>query len=196
MKRVVFCLAVVLGILFSGNVFAADFAADVVTTGQGGSMTAKVYVSGDKSRMETPGSVAISRMDKKVVWILMPDQRMYMEQPFDPSNVMSGSEKVQGELDRAPLGKETIDGKSTDKFKVTYQIEGTKNEMYQWVEGGTNLPIKSAAIDGSWSVEYKNIKTGPQPGSLFELPADYKKFSMEMPDMGSMMKDMETKGKQ
>ena len=190
MKRVFFCLALVLVLSFARNACATDFSADVVTTSQGKSMAAKVYVSGDKSRMEAPESIAISRMDKKVVWILMPSQKMYMEQLFDPSKVMSSPEKVQGEVERTPLGKDTVDGKTTDKYKVTYQMEGTKNEMFQWIESGSNLPIKSAAVDGSWSVEYRNIKTGPQPDSLFEVPADYKKFSMDMPDMGKMMKDM------
>jgi hypothetical protein len=129
-------------------------------------------------------------VDKKVVWILMPDQKMYMEQPFDAKKMMTTSEKVEGELQRTSLGKDTIDGKTADKYKVTYEIEGIKNEMFQWVESGSNLPLKSAALDGSWSVEYRNIKTGPQPDPLFEVPSDYKKFSMGMPDVGNMMKGM------
>jgi len=130
-------------------------------------------------------------MDKKVVLILMPEQKMYMEQVFDPSKAMASSEKVEGEIERAPLGKDTVNGRAADKYKVTYQIEGSKSEMFQWIESGSNLPVKSAAVDGSWSVEYMNIKTGPQPDSLFEVPADYEKFSMDMPDMGNMMKEIE-----
>lgn len=188
--RISFCFAVMLVFLLGAPAFAVDFSADVVTTQGGKTMNAKVFVSGEKSRMEVPESISISRMDKKVVWILMPGQKMYMEQAFDPKKMMAASEKVEGELERTPLGKDTVDGKTADKYKVTYEIEGIKNEMLQWTESGSNLPLKSAALDGSWSVEYRNIKTGPQPDSLFEVPSDYKKFSMDMPDMGDMIKGM------
>ncbi|MDD4879373.1 MAG: hypothetical protein PHR22_02820 [Candidatus Omnitrophica bacterium] len=188
--RVSFCFAVILVLSLAASAFAVDFSADVVTTQGGNTFSAKVFVSGEKSRMEAPESVSISRMDKKVVWILMPGQKMYMEQAFDPKKMMAASEKIEGELERTPLGKDTVDGKTADKYKVTYEIDGIKNEMLQWIESGSNLPLKSAALDGSWSVEYRNIKTGPQPDSLFEVPSDYKKFSMDMPDIGNLMKGL------
>ncbi|MFA5339773.1 MAG: hypothetical protein WC317_06490 [Candidatus Omnitrophota bacterium] len=189
--RVPFCFAVMLVLSLAAPSFAVDFSADVVTTQAGKTFSAKVFVSGEMSRMEAPESISISRVDKKVVWILIPGQKVYMEQAFDAKKLMAAPDKVEGELERTPLGKDTVDGKTADKYKVTYEIEGIKNEMFQWVESGSNLPLKSAALDGSWSVEYRNIKTGPQPDSLFEVPSDYKKFSMEMPDMGNMMKGME-----
>lgn len=188
MKKSVFAMSVLFAVSLAAAAFAQDFSADMVMTQKNVTTNAKVYMSGEKSRMEAPGSISISRMDKKVMWILMPEQKMYMEQAFDPSKMMASSEKVEGEVERIPLGKDIVDGKTTDKYKVTYQVEGNKNEMFQWIESGSGLPIKSAAVDGSWSVEYRNIKTGPQPGSLFEVPADYKKFSMDMPDMGDMMR--------
>lgn len=191
MRKASFWLAALPVFLWALPAFAQEFSADVVTTQGGNSMTARVFVSGEKSRMETVGNATISRMDKKVVWILMPDQKMYMEQAFDPAKMITGSQKVEGELERVPLGKDTVDGRAADKYKVSYEIEGIKNEMYQWIESGSNLPLKSAALDGSWSVEYRNIKTGPQPDSLFEVPPGYKKFSMEMPDIENMMKGME-----
>ena len=188
--RVSFCFAVMLVFSLAASAFAVDFAADVITTQGGKTFSAKVFVSGEKSRMEAPESISISRTDKKVVWILFPGQKTYMEQAFDPKKMMTASEKVEGELERTPLGKDTVDGKTADKYKVTYEIEGIKNEMFQWTESGSSLPLKSAALDGSWSVEYRNIKTGPQPDSLFDVPSGYKKFSMDMPDIGNMMKGL------
>ena len=188
--RASFCFTVMLVFSLAAPASAVDFSADVVTTQGGKTMNAKVFVSGEKSRMEVPESISISRVDKKVVWILMPSQKMYMEQAFDPKKMMAASEKVEGELERTPLGKDTVDGKTADKYKVTYEVEGIKNEMFQWTESGSDLPLKSAALDDSWSVEYRNIKTGPQPDSLFEVPSDYKKFSMDMPDIGNFMKGM------
>lgn len=191
MKKTVFAVLVFFAVSLAVTAFAQEFSADMVMTQNGVTTNAKVFMSGQKSRMEAPGSISISRMDKKVMWILMPEQKMYMEQAFDPSKMMASSEKVEGELERTPLGKDTVDGKVTDKYKVTYEIQGMRNEMYQWIESGFNFPIKTSSLDGSWSAEYRNIKTGPQPDSLFEVPAGYKKFSMDMPDIGNMMKEME-----
>ena len=191
MKKLVFAASAFFAVSLAANVFALDFSADMVMIQKDVTTNAKVFMSGQRSRMEVPGSISISRMDKKVMWILMPEQKMYMEQAFDPSKMMVSSGKVEGELERTPLGKDTVDGKVTDKYKVTYEIQGMRNEMYQWIESGSNFPIKTSSLDGSWSAEYRNIKTGPQPDSLFEVPEGYKKFSMDMPDMGDMMKEME-----
>jgi hypothetical protein len=38
-------------------------------------------------------------------------------------------------------------------------------------------------------MEYKNINTGKQPDSLFEVPAGFQKFAMGMPSMKDMMKN-------
>jgi hypothetical protein len=40
------------------------------------------------------------------------------------------------------------------------------------------FPVKMAAVDGSWTMEYKNIKLGSQPASLFELPPGYNKMAV------------------
>lgn len=191
MKKSVFAISALFAVSLAATVFAQEFSADMVMTQQGVTTNAKVFMSGEKSRMETSGSISISRMDKKVMWILMPEQKMYMEQAFDPGKMMVSSGKVEGELERTPLGKDTVDGRVAEKYKVTYEIQGTRNEMYQWIEGGSNFPLKTASLDGSWSAEYRNINTGPQPDSLFEVPDGYKKFSADMPDMGDMMKGME-----
>ena len=81
MRAVMGCVMfLVLGVALSRAVVSAeDFSADMVSSSPEGSFTAKLYVSGDKSRMETSGATTISRMDKKVVWILMPAEKMYME---------------------------------------------------------------------------------------------------------------------
>jgi hypothetical protein len=53
--------------------------------------------------------------------------------------------------------------------------------MYQWISSDIEMPVKTAAINGKWSMELKNIKTGSQPDHLFDMPKGYKKFSYKMP---------------
>jgi hypothetical protein len=163
--------------ILTGVASAEDFSADIVNTAGGMSFQGKIFVSKEKTRMEMPGAITIARMDKKIAWVLMPAQQMYMEQPINPAT-MATSEKVSGEIERKLIGSDIIEGRKADKYRVVYTDDsGKKWVMLQWFMSGLNIPVKSASEDASWSMEYKNIKRGAQPDALFEVPAGYKKFS-------------------
>jgi hypothetical protein len=80
------------------------------------------------------------------------------------------------------LAKKPIDGKKTDKYRIVHETAGKEQTIFQWITD-TGLPVKSAAVNGSWVLEYKNLKTGKQPDTLFEIPAGYQKFSLGVPAM-------------
>mgnify|MGYP001594689202 CR=1 FL=1 len=84
------------------------------------------------------------------------------------------------------MGSETIDGHPSTKYEVTAKVDDKTMTTYQWLATDINFPVKTAAVDGSWTVEYKDIMLGSQPDSLFELPAGYQKMSMPTmpPGMG------------
>src|SRR3989338_6674603 len=114
--------AVSMGVLsLTAAAYAADFSADMVSWSPQGSMTAKMYVSGGKSRVDVQGDISINRMDKKVMWMLMPQKMMYMEQPLDTRTAMSMQEKLDGEIERTALGKEAVAGRSATKYRITYE---------------------------------------------------------------------------
>lgn len=186
MVKLLFGVAVILSTFLSGAALAQDFSADMVSTTKDGTFTGKIFVSKDKTRVEVPESVTITRMDKKVMWMLMPSEKMYMEQPFDPRNVTATSEGVSGEIERKLIGQETVNGKIASKYKVTYEVEGVRDAVFQWIDTASSIPVKTEAADGSWTMEYKNLKIGAQPDSLFEIPAGYQKFSYEMPTVEGM----------
>ena len=191
MKKMGKLIALVIGvfIFFSAvTVLAEDFSADMINTTKGGIFRGKIFVGKDKMRMETQESITISRMDKKVVWILMPKDKMYMEQPFDPNQVVATAEKIGGEIERKLIGQEMVDGRMASKYQVVYNLHGRRETMFQWIVSGIKIPVKTAAGDNSWTMEYKNIKTGKQPDSLFEIPAGYQKFSTQMPTMKDIFK--------
>lgn len=168
--------------LFGGIAIARDFSADMVSTTKAGVITGKIFVAKEKTRMETPQTTIITRIDKNMVWILMSAQRMYMEQPLKPENVVASTDKMPGEIERKLVGKETVDGKTTNKYRIVYVVADKEETIFQWI-AASGLPIKSAAVDGSWTVEYKNLKIGKQPDTLFEIPAGYQKFSLGVPAM-------------
>lgn len=173
---------------------AHEFSTDVIHKIGKEIFNAKIYVSDKKIRTEMNGSIIITRMDKNVTYVFLPEQKMYSEHPTDLKTVPKIPEKFDREIERQFLGKEMIDGKSVKKFKVTYEetyIHGPEKEsVYQWLID-SKIPIKIEAVDGSWGMEYKNLKIGKQPADLFEPPAGYEKMSM--PSMGDMMNPNFTK---
>ncbi len=173
--------AVFLLFIFTGVIFAQEFSADMVSTTNQGNFSGKIFVSKDKSRMEIPQSIIIARMDKKVTWILMPQQMMYMEQPLNPENIVVSAEKMAGEIQRQLLGQETIDGKTANKYSVVYTLGDKQEKVFAWVTVDSNIPIKTQASDGSWTIEYRNLNIGKQEPSLFEIPAGYKNMAAVMP---------------
>ncbi len=176
-KKVVFaCL--IFSMILASQVWAVDFSADMVSTTNEGTFKGKIYVSKDRVRMEVPQSVTITRMDKKVLWILMPAEKMYMEQPFDPRNIVVATEKVPGEIERKLIGKESVNGKMTDKYSVVSEVDGMKESVFQWIDPASKIPIKTMAQDGSWTMEYQNMSMGSEPDSLFEIPAGYQKMKL------------------
>lgn len=173
--------------VFASAVWAADFSADMVSKFENETMTTKVYVSGEKTRMDMQGNPMIIRNDKKISWILMPTEKMYMEHPVNVSTAPKTSIAFDNETERTSLGMDTVDGQQAEKFQVTYMDEGKAVSVYQWIVNQA-IPIKIEALDGSFGMEYKNLSVAPQPADLFEIPADYTK--MVMPSMGSMMEMM------
>lgn len=156
---------------------AFDFSADAVISMY--PYQGKTFVSGGKMRMETPQMLIISRMDKKVTWMLMPSQKMYAEVPINPNMVVT--DKFHDEIDRKLIGQDTVDGKPTDKYLVTVKNNGVTEKIHQWICKSTGIPLKMAAADDSWFLEFKNLKIGSQDASLFELPSGFNKMSMQMP---------------
>ena len=190
-------LAVVLSVTYVGISIAEDFSADFVSTMTGvegaQTMSGKMYVAKDKTRMEMAQGITITRLDKNVAWVLMPGQNMYMEMPISADKVTASEEKMPGEIERTLLGQETIDGKPTNKYRIVYNVAGQQSTIYSWISPDLKFPLKTSAEDGSWGIEYRNISTAKQPDSLFEIPAGYTKFQMpsaggtfQMPDIGDI----------
>src|SRR5271169_3502074 len=171
-KRLTVLLSLIF--LFSGVALAAEFSADTISTGKGRTNTGKAFFSKDRYRidMENHNTSMIVRIDKKVIWTIMPNRKTYMEKAYDDMKDRPMVEqKMVGEVERKQVGAETIDGHPTKKYLVTRKSGIGQHQVYSWWATDMNFSIKTAAVDGSWSQEYKNIKIGAQPDSLFEVPA-------------------------
>lgn len=187
-----------LGLLLALSILAAPivlsagipFSADLTQTDDKGKQSlGKVFVTQDKIRQELPDaktnevSTTILRMDKDVVWVLMPEQKMYMEMDFNKAKMMQyATDKSADLIERTNnLGKETVSGYVCTKTEYIYKDKSYGSSII-WLSDRLQFAIKFESKNSKGKVisttEYTNIKEGPQAASLFEIPAGYTKFSL------------------
>lgn len=211
LKGTVLVLAV--AILFSVTVWAADktfqesdveYSADEQMETEDAAMQAKVFHAPGRERREQDMSgmqqIMIMRRDKNVVWMLMPDQKMYMEMKMGQGKEDTADLKDYI-IEYTVVGEEVVNGLNTTKNKVIVtDKKGNKFGGFMWVSmEGIMVKMDSVSkVEGSKmrvKMERKNIKIEKQDSKLFEIPSGYNKMSM--PGMGSgfnmqdMMKGME-----
>jgi hypothetical protein len=184
-------LTLALSLTLAPQVLAAELTAEVVHLTQGQQTFSRVYLKAGKVRMETSQTsqggqpelmVQIIRQDKGVMWMINPQQRIYYEAPLGQMSDLSRpgklSDKLPGEVSRKDLGTESIDGRAAKKLEIVYHHQGQEQTVLMWYASDLGLPLKTAAKDGSWSVEYRKVAPGPQADDLFEVPAGFTKMAM------------------
>ena len=155
-----------------------QFSADQVMTVSGQQMNSRLYVDGTSLRtemqMEGAGPVvSIVNGEKQTLWILMPGN-MYLEKSVASDDDVSRRAWSGDASNREHLGQETINGQLCDK----YRIKADKNSLFLFTHAKTGAPVLMTSSDNSVRIEWKNVKPGPQPASLFQLPAGYRKLAM------------------
>jgi Domain of unknown function (DUF4412) len=172
-----FALALLLAVLPALSAGAVEFSADLVIQPKGDeAMSGKIFVKGDKVRQETSEEgetqIMIIRPDKKVTWMITPEEKTYMEMPYQSEDKTFEEWTAEKEKKAKFLGEETASGLPCKKFETVEDGEKT----YFWISKQYAFPIK--VEDAEVTMEYKNIKDGSVPDSLFELPSGYEKMSM------------------
>jgi outer membrane lipoprotein-sorting protein len=182
----------VLSFLLAGLVQAAEFSAVTVTKTGGLEMQGKIFVKGDKARMEaaTPmgNAVSIVRTDKKVMWMLLPGQKSYMEMPVGQEALAKALNVPEDGVAKKLLGSETLNGYEAEKYETTIKLNGREMKSIMWISKKSGIPLRVEGADKSFSIDYKDIKEGGVDDALFEMPAGYKKMNMPggMPGMPKM----------
>ncbi len=185
-------LFVVLGL--AATAARADFIADqyiTISLGEIGEnaqiFPAKVYSKQKQLRVEINNAgrnvVHISRGDKRppVFWMLMPNEKMYVEtvggeNPVDPFSPKSGIK-----IEKVFVAKENVAGRPTNKFKMTWRDkEGNKRIGFAWEAIDlNNAPIRQEFFrEGEHVlVQLVNIEVRKLDPGLFEVPSDFKKIT-------------------
>jgi hypothetical protein len=173
-----------------------DYSADSYLETAEGVMKGRVYASPGKERREYDQDghqmAMIMRRDKKVGWMLMPGEKMYME--IDLSKPDKRKDDLSGyTIEQTRIGPETVNGVNTTKSKII--MTGPKGEKmggFLWATKD-NIVVKMDAISvikGSkdrFKIELQNLKVAKQDPALFEVPSGYSKMGMDMGSIGRMM---------
>lgn len=174
-------------VVFSSVALSAEFSADLIQKTAGMTTKGKVYIKGNKMRMEmeTPAGKSINLMDigTGLMQMLQPEQKMYFEMETPEAGVVKTDEALDKIADKKHVGTEKVNGYKCDKYEIIYH-DRSLGKMSQWFSKKLNYPIKIIynGPQGEMVVEYKNIKQGKVDSSLFEIPPGYEK--MKIPGMG------------
>lgn len=161
-------------------------------------MQGPVHVARGKERREYVQDgermVMIIRHDKKVMWMLMLDGKMYMEMKMTEESKKSKDDLSNYKIEQTTVGPETVNGVNTTKSKIimTNLKTGEKLGGLWWqTKEGIIVKMDMIAVDKASKdrikSELKNLKVGTQDPKLFEIPSGYSKMGMGMGDLGTMM---------
>lgn len=200
LRRSLWLLVALLPLLIAARVSAAQapflhpYAAETaIRTGKGPELVSKVWVGGpDRWRVEVGGQpgmpakipmmATIVRLDRKQMYTLLPQARSYYATPLTADDATPGLKpqaSAAAQVSRRPLGAEAVAGHPAHKWEVTaISPDGKKVVHYEWLSDALAMPLKMAAADGSWSMEYRSLKVGPQDPKLFEVPAGFQRLSL------------------
>ncbi len=165
-----------------------EFTADVIYAAVAGmpantvpSSPAKLFVSGDKMRLDfagVAGQTLIVDDQRGETLLLMRARRTYQQLGSRPSEYfrVADAEHACPDWEQAvglsirceSVGREGVDGRLAVKYQRT-RINGTRD--YVWIDPKLKYVIKWRA--GDTEAELRNVKEGAQLADWFEIPEGY-----------------------
>jgi hypothetical protein len=123
----------------------------------------------------------ITLPDKKLIYLIYPDMKAYMENA--PAEKSAAPAEYKADVTR--LGEETIDGHSCVKNKVVVTgPDGATHESTVWNAADLNqfpVKIQTASEKGMATVMlFKDVKLDKPDAAQFDLPADFTKYDNMM----------------
>lgn len=153
-------------------------------------MKSRIHHASGKSRMQMEeggvNQAIITRMDRKVVWVLMIPEKTYMETPLGKEEKTRDMRQCSY-TNAKEAGKETVNGIPATVSEVEATCpDGSAFSGKMWTSREGILVKLDVVAKGSAKekgqrvlMELKNLKIGKQNPALFEVPAGFAK--MEMP---------------
>jgi hypothetical protein len=202
LRRLITALALtgVVGVLPAGAMQLtnpqAEYSADRVMQTESATFEQHVYYTPTKERTEMQASgknaeqmpIQILRKDTKVMWQLMPSQKMYMEYSLDrpaPKTARKDpADMAKWDFEETVVGEEVLEGVNVTKYKtIATSTDGKKFGGFSWrtkegIQVKLDLLYKEGEEKHRMTTELRNLKIGPQDPQLFEIPPGYTKLDM------------------
>jgi Domain of unknown function (DUF4412) len=193
-------------VLISALALAWDAGAQELTAdqvghdGSGKTFKSKIYMGHGKVRIETQEDAAsgsnafdmpvmILDLASGTVVLLNPNRKTYMDQPPTlarrtiatwklPDNTpCAKNPNSTGTATCKQIGTETIHGRNAEKWEIVMTMGDQTSTLHVWLDAQWHFIVKQDGLGATG--ELLNIKEGPQPASLFEVPPDYHKLTAQ-----------------
>ena len=196
-RKSVSCAAMTVSLLLlPATLRAQELTADVVIhKANGTEARGRLYRGKNAVRLEPPeegqgavkGGVVIYDLARQVTYFLNPTLKAYVERPgpaaggpvslFVPhkDNPCALLPQVSKDAACQKLGRESVNGRSTERWQATQTRGGRTITEYAWVDSELHIAIKWQTADQKTG-QLENIRLESQPASLFALPPDYRKI--------------------
>jgi len=175
-------LLLLLTLALPAALVAAEFSAQMILTDKGLIMPGRMFVKDGKMRHEFVDdkgyTVTIVRQDKKVVWVIMPFEKCYVEMPLGANLPGQFLQIPKQAVSQRRVCSEEMNGYQVDRVEVNCPggSAGVQRQTF-WVSPKLGMPIKTVCTTRQFSVEYKNIREGKQRDRLFEIPPGCRKVA-------------------
>jgi hypothetical protein len=135
-------------------------------------------------KMQSQSMSLITREDRGVNYMLMPQMSMYKEVAADQVQI-TGANLSFSEV--SEIGTENINGHDCTKYRAKFKdAQGGKAGGYYWVSNDgilmkVDMIYKSRKQKGErMTFEMRDLEVGPQDPSYFEVPSNYSSMGFSM----------------
>lgn len=144
------------------------------------------------------GQTVIARLDRKVAWLLLPEQKLAVELALEnfglPAELLTGNG-----IKQTPVGQETVAGLRTTKVRVEREPKPNANGRFDghvWTTAeGIIMKVVGSGENqgkrGDVNMSFSDVKVARQDPALFELPTGYRRLALVGVDFDSLMAGME-----
>lgn len=182
-KDLLTLIAVAMGILFSNSAlqaggFPVSFQADYVNIVDSQEEKGKYYAGPEGMRMEGmmdgEAQILIVNFSESVSWMVMKDEGMYFEMPFNPEDSEAYTNPCPAlSVNQTMVGKDTLHGRSVEKWHCE-RARGGIGKVWFDPRLKTSIRVEE---DGS-IFELRNIREGSVSSDLFQVPEGYTRMSL------------------
>jgi hypothetical protein len=155
-------LATSLATSAQAEIAGVQFSADMISQGPDGeAVTGKMFVGDGRMRMEMTQQgreiIRISDENRRMEWILFPDQQTYIEQGAPPGEAQAPMPAPSAETNPCAgmpgltcrrLGEESVGGRVAVKWEMEMTHEGQTLKGLQWIDAERGLPLKHEMPNG------------------------------------------------